>query len=136
MGFGVHLFGHGAPFIKRALMQQLELGHGVGPQPERAGQLAELFTELTGAERVTFCQSGTESVMTALRLARTATGRNRIVLFKGSFHGHYDGVLAQAQGGRRRHPRGPGHLEERGPGRGGARLRRAERPRLSAPARP
>ncbi|OJH36748.1 hybrid non-ribosomal peptide synthetase/type I polyketide synthase [Cystobacter ferrugineus] len=98
MGFGVHLFGHGAPFIKRALMQQLELGHGVGPQPERAGQLAELFTELTGAERVTFCQSGTESVMTALRLARTATGRTRIVLFKGSFHGHYDGVLAQAQG--------------------------------------
>ncbi|MDC0712645.1 amino acid adenylation domain-containing protein [Stigmatella sp. ncwal1] len=98
MGFGVHLFGHSAPFIQQAIAQQLERGFGVGPQPERAGQLAELFTELTGTERVTFCQSGTESVMTALRLARNATGRERIVLFKGSFHGHYDGVLARSQG--------------------------------------
>ncbi|WP_249039727.1 non-ribosomal peptide synthetase/type I polyketide synthase [Archangium gephyra] len=95
MGFGTHLFGHGAPFIQQAIASQVERGFGVGPQPERAGQLAELFVELTGNERVTFCQSGTESVMTALRLARTATGRQKIALFKGSFHGHFDGVLAR-----------------------------------------
>ncbi|MEM9488136.1 MAG: aminotransferase class III-fold pyridoxal phosphate-dependent enzyme, partial [Myxococcota bacterium] len=95
MGFGVHLFGHGAPFIQEAIAEQLALGFGVGPQPERAGELAELFVELTGNERVTFCQSGSEAVMTSLRLARTATGREKVALFRGSYHGHFDGVLAQ-----------------------------------------
>ncbi|WP_224360429.1 non-ribosomal peptide synthetase/type I polyketide synthase [Hyalangium versicolor] len=95
MGFGVHLFGHGAPVIHQAIQEQLERGFGVGPQPERAGELARLFVEVTGVERVTFCQSGSEAVMTALRLARTATGRAKVALFKGAYHGHFDGVLAQ-----------------------------------------
>ena len=98
MGFGVHLFGHGAPFIQQAITEQLERGFGIGPQAEGAGELAELFVEMTGADRVTFCQSGSEAVMTSLRLARTATRREKIALFKGSFHGHFDGVLAQGRG--------------------------------------
>jgi glutamate-1-semialdehyde aminotransferase len=48
-------------------------------------------------ERVTFCNTGTEAVMTALRLARTATNRNKIVQFAMSYHGHFDGTLGEAQ---------------------------------------
>nr|AXN93622.1 PuwE [Symplocastrum muelleri NIVA-CYA 644] len=99
MGFGTHLFGHGAPFLKQAINEQLERGIAVGPQPDLAGEVAQLFCELTGSDRVTFCQSGSEAIMVALRLARTATQRNRIALFAGSYHGHFDGVLAQAQDG-------------------------------------
>ncbi|GAB1543386.1 hypothetical protein NUACC21_60600 [Scytonema sp. NUACC21] len=94
MGFGVHLFGHGAPFIQTALQEQLEQGIQIGPQSEFAGEVAELFCELTGMERVTFCNSGTEAVMTAVRVARAATGRAKIALFSGSYHGHSDGTLA------------------------------------------
>ncbi|MBW4594267.1 MAG: amino acid adenylation domain-containing protein [Brasilonema angustatum HA4187-MV1] len=97
MGFGVHLFGHNPPFVIEALQEQIKLGIQLGPQSSLAGEVAELLCELTGTERVTFCQSGTEAVMTSLRLARTATGRTKIVLFSGSYHGHFDGVLARAQ---------------------------------------
>ncbi|MBD2339092.1 amino acid adenylation domain-containing protein [Calothrix sp. FACHB-156] len=98
MGFGTHLFGHNAPFLVTAINEQLQKGVAVGPQPELALETAELMCELTGAERVTFCQSGSESVMVALRLARTATKRDRIAIFTGSYHGHFDGVLAQSEG--------------------------------------
>jgi amino acid adenylation domain-containing protein/non-ribosomal peptide synthase protein (TIGR01720 family) len=98
MGFGVQLFGHGAPFIADAVRRQLELGLHLGPQSDLAGEVAAGICELTGVERAAFCNSGTEAVMTALRLARTATGRTRIALFSGSYHGHADGVLVQAGG--------------------------------------
>jgi natural product biosynthesis luciferase-like monooxygenase protein/amino acid adenylation domain-containing protein/non-ribosomal peptide synthase protein (TIGR01720 family) len=96
MGFGVLLFGHAAPFIMQALEEQIQQGIQIGPQSNHAGEVAELISELTGLERVAFCNSGTEAVMTALRLARTATGRTKIALFAGSYHGHSDGVLAKA----------------------------------------
>ncbi len=96
MGFGVLLFGHAAPFITQALEEQIQRGIQIGPQSDRAGEVAELICELTGMERVAFCNSGTEAVMTALRLARAATGRTKIALFAGSYHGHSDGVLAKA----------------------------------------
>ncbi len=99
MGFGVLLFGHGAPFITQALEAQIQQGIQLGPQSNLATEVAELIGELTNMERVTFCNSGTEAVMTALRLARTATGRNKIALFTGSYHGHFDGVLARAANG-------------------------------------
>lgn len=99
MGFGVLLFGHGAPFITEALEQQIQQGIQLGPQSNLATEVAELICELTGMERITFCNSGTEAVMTALRLARTVTGRNKIALFAGSYHGNFDGVLARAATG-------------------------------------
>ncbi|MDM3847802.1 MAG: amino acid adenylation domain-containing protein [Aphanizomenon gracile PMC638.10] len=98
MGFGTHLFGHGVPFLNAAINEQVQKGVAVGPQPEIALETAELLCELTGAERATFCQSGSESVMVALRLARTTTKRDRIAIFNGSYHGHFDGVLAQPDG--------------------------------------
>ncbi|MFI0370119.1 aminotransferase class III-fold pyridoxal phosphate-dependent enzyme [Actinomadura sp. 1N219] len=96
MGFGVHLFGHRPPFIEDALREQLARGLHLGPQSDLAGEAARLVCELTGAERAAFCNSGTEAVMTALRLARAVTGRDLVVLFAGSFHGTFDGTLAQA----------------------------------------
>ncbi|MGK7877175.1 MAG: aminotransferase class III-fold pyridoxal phosphate-dependent enzyme [Xenococcaceae cyanobacterium] len=97
MGFGVHLFGHQAPFITEALEDQLKQGIQVEPQSKFTGQVAELVTELTDMERVTFCNSGTEAVMTALRLARATTGRLKIAIFADSYHGHFDGTLAMSQ---------------------------------------
>lgn len=97
MGFGVNLFGHNPPFIREVLTEQLEQGIHLGLQSELAGQVAELVCELTGMERVAFSNTGTEAVMAAVRLARTQTGRNKIVMFSGSYHGHFDGTLAKAQ---------------------------------------
>ncbi len=97
MGLGINIFGHNPPFIKEELTEQLEKGIQLGPQSELAGEVAELICELTGMERVAFSNTGTEAVMTAIRIARAVTGRNKIVIFSGSYHGHFDGVLAKAQ---------------------------------------
>ncbi|MCY1031324.1 amino acid adenylation domain-containing protein [Corallococcus sp. BB11-1] len=93
MGFGVHLFGHNPPFVIEAMQQRLAQGMELGTQSDLAGEAAELICELTGMKRVTFCNSGTEAVMTALRVARAATGRTKIVMFTSSYHGHSDGTL-------------------------------------------
>lgn len=95
MGFGVNLFGHSPDFLDQAMKDQFDLGVCVGPQSHLAGPVADLFCRLTGQERVAFVNSGTEAVMTAIRLARAATKRTKIVLFDGSYHGHFDGVLAK-----------------------------------------
>ncbi|MBE9070217.1 aminotransferase class III-fold pyridoxal phosphate-dependent enzyme [Leptolyngbya cf. ectocarpi LEGE 11479] len=97
MGFGVHLFGHRPEFVQDAIATQLNRGIQIGPQAELSGDVARLIHELTGMERVTFTQSGTEAVMTALRLARTATHRRLIVRFENAYHGHFDGVLARSK---------------------------------------
>lgn len=96
MGLGTNLFGHNPPFIKDAIEQQLQKGIQIGPQSELVGATAQLVSELTGMERVTFSNTGTEAVMTAVRLARTATGRNKIAVFTNSYHGHFDAGLMRA----------------------------------------
>ncbi len=108
-GFGPILFGHGA-VITGDVMHQLQQGFETGPQTTLAGECAELFCELTGNERVTFCNSGSEAVMAALRVARTATGRDRVVVFEGSYHGISDEVLASSS------PRDPSHSIPLAPG--------------------
>jgi glutamate-1-semialdehyde aminotransferase len=95
MGFGVQLFGHRAPFIEEAIAAQLARGMHLGPQAALAGPTAKLLCELIGHERVCFCNSGTEAVMTALRLARAHTGRDGLAMFKWSYHGHFDGTLGK-----------------------------------------
>ncbi|RJQ48582.1 MAG: aminotransferase class III-fold pyridoxal phosphate-dependent enzyme [Desulfobacteraceae bacterium] len=96
LGFGVGLLGHSPPFVTEALRNQLDLGVEIGPQSPLAGEVAELISELTGHERVTFCNTGSEAVMAAIRLCRTVTGRSRIVFFAGDYHGTFDEVLAKA----------------------------------------
>lgn len=108
MGFGVHLFGHRPPFVTAAVEKQLRLGIELGPRPALVGEVAELVCELTGMERATFTNSGTEAVMTAIRLARARTGRTKIAIFAGSYHGHSDGTLARAQGDGLSAPLAPG----------------------------
>ncbi len=99
MDFGVNLFGHKAPFLVEALRGALERGTAMAPRSADAAAAAELVCELTGMDRVVFCQSGSESVMTAMRLARLAKGRDGIALFRNSYHGHSDGLLAAGGSG-------------------------------------
>ena len=67
MGFGVQLFGHDAAFIRDALHEQLTKGLYLGPQAPLAGEVARQICAMTGVERVCFCNTGTEAVMTSLR---------------------------------------------------------------------
>ncbi|HYN84434.1 MAG TPA: aminotransferase class III-fold pyridoxal phosphate-dependent enzyme [Pyrinomonadaceae bacterium] len=97
MGFGALLYGHSPEFIMDALREQTALGLQIGARSSYTGKAARLFCELTGMERVQFCNSGTEAVMTALRLARVATGRAKIALFEGGYHGTFDGVMVRGQ---------------------------------------
>lgn len=97
MGLGTNLFGHNPDFVRQAIEAQIAKGFPIGPQSELSGETAELFCKLTGMERVTFSNTGTEAVMAAIRLARTATRRTRIALFTNSYHGHADTVLTKAQ---------------------------------------
>lgn len=97
MGFGVQLLGHNPPMVVEAIQRQIaEQGLFLGPQAEKAGEAAALIARLTGNERSVFCNTGTEAVMTALRLARHATGRSLVAMFAGSYHGHFDGTLARS----------------------------------------
>ena len=103
MGFGVNLFGHSPPFVIDAVQQQITRGIEIGPQTPLAGETAALISEMTGHERVAFCNTGSEAVLAALRLARTATGRSGVLTFADDYHGLFDEVLARGvnRGGRR-----------------------------------
>ncbi len=107
-GYGAILYGHSPDFIVEAVRNQLDLGFAIGPQTELSGICAELVSELTGMQRVTFCNTGSEAVMGAMRLARTVTGRNLVVLFTGDYHGSFDEVLVKAVGKQRSMPVAPG----------------------------
>ncbi len=92
-GYGCILFGHSPDFVVKAAHEQLERGVAIGPQSALAMEVAALLCELTGNERVTFCNTGSEAVMAAIRVARTVTGRDRVVYFAGDYHGTFDEVL-------------------------------------------
>ncbi|MCU1242055.1 MAG: amino acid adenylation protein [Candidatus Acidoferrum typicum] len=94
-GFGPIMLGHRPDFVERAIEQQLHEGFEIGPQTPLAGEVAEMFCEMTGNERMTFCNTGSEAVIAALRVARTVTGRSKVVLFAGSYHGMFDEVLVR-----------------------------------------
>ena len=94
-GFGPILFGHAPTFVTDAVGEQLKDGFETGPSTPLAGECAALVCELTGNERTTFCNTGSEAVMAAMRLARTVTGRRKIVMFTGDYHGTFDEVLVK-----------------------------------------
>ena len=94
-GFGQTALGHSPPFVVEAVKAQLERGFAIGPQADLAGKVADLFCEMTGNERMTFCNTGSEAVMAAMRIARTVTGRQKIVIFNGDYHGQFDEVLVK-----------------------------------------
>jgi amino acid adenylation domain-containing protein len=111
-GFGSSLLGHQPDFIKEALHAQIELGYEVGPQHELAGEVCELLSELTGHDRVALCNTGSEAVLGAMRVARTVTGRSLIVAFSGSYHGIVDEVLVRGTKKLKSYPAAPGIMPE------------------------
>ncbi|RCX20929.1 thioester reductase-like protein [Anaerobacterium chartisolvens] len=96
IGYGVHFFGHKPEFVTTAIENQIKEGFVLSPHPDMIGEVADLVREITGVERVNFCNTGSEAVMAALRIARTVTKRSKVVRFAGSYHGIYDGILAEA----------------------------------------
>lgn len=107
-GYGSILFGHSPQFVTDAVRAQLELGFPIGPQTELAGECAALLAGMTGMDRVSFCNTGSEAVMAAMRLARTVTGRDLVVLFSGAYHGMIDEVLVKSTRAERSIPAAPG----------------------------
>jgi len=93
MGFGASIFGHRPPFVVEAIREQLDRGFEIGPIQPLAGEVASLIREFTGMQRVTFTNTGSEAVLAATRVARTVTGRDKIAVFAGSYHGIFDEVL-------------------------------------------
>lgn len=93
MGFGVTLFGHNPEFVVKALQEELANGFSLGPMSAMAGTVAEKICKMTGVERVAFYNSGTEADMVACRVARAVSGKKKIVIFAGSYHGTFDGIL-------------------------------------------
>lgn len=96
MGYGVSYFGHKPDFIVQAIQAQLQEGFELAPQNDLAGEVASLVIEMTGTERVAFCNTGSEAVSTALRLARTVSGRLKVAIFAGAYHGNSEVVLGVA----------------------------------------
>ena len=116
MGFGLNMFGHSPAFVTDAVVEQLRKGVEIGPQSPDALLAAKSICEFTGMDRATFCNTGSEAVMAAMRLARTVTGRKKIALFTGSYHGTFDEVLVRAakvKGQPRPLPIAPGIPEEK-----------------------
>lgn len=100
------LHGHARREIVDVAAETLARGSAFGLPTESEIELAELLRDRTGLARWRFCNSGTEAVMMAVRVARAVTGRSRIVRFEGSYHGTYDGVVAASAAGV------PGAVEE------------------------
>lgn len=108
-GYGQTAFGHAPDFVVEAVQAQLKDGFAIGPQSPLAHEASRLFCELTGHARVAFCNTGSEAVMAAMRVARTVTGRDRIVAFSGAYHGQFDEVLVRGVGEQHRSvPAAPG----------------------------
>ncbi|MCD0176835.1 glutamate-1-semialdehyde 2,1-aminomutase, partial [Deinococcus sp. 14RED07] len=97
--WGPMILGHNLPAVREAVADALQFGTSFGAPGEREVLLAEQVTRLTGVDRVRFVSSGTEATMSALRLARGATGRKFILKFRGNYHGHADGLLVEAGSG-------------------------------------
>jgi glutamate-1-semialdehyde aminotransferase len=93
LGFGVYLFGYKPDFIVEAMHRRIDAGMPMGLQSEVSRDVSERIARMTGMERVTYCNTGAEAVMVALRLARAVTGRNKIVVFANSYHGSSDATI-------------------------------------------
>ncbi len=107
-GFGLNFFGWSPDFVTEAVKAQLEKGIEIGPQTPLAGKVAKMISEMVGMERVAFCNTGSEAVMAAMRLARTVTGRNTIAIFAGGYHGTFDEVIVRSGSKLRSLPAAPG----------------------------
>jgi glutamate-1-semialdehyde 2,1-aminomutase len=100
LSWGPLILGHAYPSVAEALKAAVDRGTSYGAPTALETELAELIIEaMPSVEMVRFVNSGTEATMTALRLARAYTGRDKIVKFEGCYHGHADMLLVQAGSG-------------------------------------
>ena len=98
--WGPLILGHAYPAVVEAVQKAAERGTSYGAPTEVEAELARMVVEaMPSIEMVRFVNSGTEATMSALRLARAFTGRDKIVKFEGCYHGHADGLLVQAGSG-------------------------------------
>jgi glutamate-1-semialdehyde 2,1-aminomutase len=98
--WGPMILGHGHPAVLEAVRKAAAEGFSFGAPTEREIELAEAIIALVpGVEQLRLVSSGTEAGMSALRLARGATGRSRIIKFEGCYHGHADALLVKAGSG-------------------------------------
>ena len=100
LSWGALALGHAHPDVVAAVTRQAALGTSFGAPTSAETELAELITQaIPSVEMVRFVSSGTEAAMSALRLARAATGRRKIVKLAGCYHGHADALLVSAGSG-------------------------------------
>jgi len=97
--WGPLVLGHAHPQVVAAIQETAASGTSFGINTPREVEFAELLCEMAGIEKVRLVNSGTEATMTAIRLARGATGRSKIIKFTGCYHGHSDGLLVAAGSG-------------------------------------
>ncbi|MDE2219121.1 MAG: glutamate-1-semialdehyde 2,1-aminomutase [Gammaproteobacteria bacterium] len=100
MAFGPLILGHGNEAVRAAVIGALERGWSLGTAEPYSLELAEFITSrIPWVQSLRFVNSGTEAVMSALRVARAATGRSKILKFEGCYHGHADAMLLRAGSG-------------------------------------
>jgi len=98
--FGPLILGHAHPAVVEAMRSAVEAGGSFGATNPAEIRLAELIrSRMPSIERVRFVNSGTEAAMSALRVARAATGRDLVIKFDGGYHGHADSLLVDAGSG-------------------------------------
>lgn len=109
--WGPAIHGHNHPVIREAIAEALAAGTSFGTPNPYEVEMAELITRLVPSiKKVRMCNSGTEATMTAIRLARGFTGRDKIIKFAGCYHGHADSLLIKAGSGALTH----GHPDSAG----------------------
>ena len=95
--WGPMILGHNHPLIREAVEKAIKDGLSFGAPTAREVEIAELMVSMVpNIDMVRMVNSGTEAVMSALRLARGATGRDKIIKFEGCYHGHSDAMLVKA----------------------------------------
>lgn len=100
LSWGALILGHAYPMVTENLRQAVRRGTSFGTVTKAETELAKLIVEaIPSIEQVRLTNSGTEAVMSAIRLARAYTGRNKIIKFEGSYHGHVDYLLAKSGSG-------------------------------------
>jgi len=111
-GFGSSMFGYMPDFIKQACHKQLDESVDIGPMHPLAADVCNLLCELTGGERAAVCNTGSEAVLGAMRMARTVTGRSLIIAFSGSYHGINDEVIIRGSKSKKSYPGAPGIMPQ------------------------
>ncbi|MGI8496936.1 MAG: glutamate-1-semialdehyde 2,1-aminomutase [Gemmatimonadaceae bacterium] len=100
LSWGPLILGHAHPAVVEAVCRQATRGTSFGAPTELETEMAErVCRAVPSMEMVRFVSSGTEAMMSAVRLARAATGRRKVIKFSGNYHGHSDALLAQAGSG-------------------------------------